>query len=408
VWRRLAQRRNAFDEPNEYRILRLVRDSSPISRTEISQRCALSKTTVTEIVGRFLDVGFLEPVGAGTSTSRGGRKRELLQFNPKAGTVFGVDIRMRSVQIVATDLNANILRRTTFPITPGDPPETVIGRTLEQLDSWRTSEPMLFEHSVGIGIGLPGVIDRESGIIRVADTLRGWQGTDLKRAFSERLGLSVFVENDVKAMTLAEFLFGAGKDVPDQVFFWVGDGIGAGIIVDGTILHGTTSSAGEIGYNEVGHILSRPDQFPLLYHGQRDLGGLLGDASLLRAYRHAGGEASLKTVEAVLAAARSSDHVASRVINEATTAIATICISIVNMLNPRSIILGGSIANDPSVARLVQQKLGKDLLSEPAKAVTVQPAQLGGDGVVLGAVGLVLYDLFKPSRANGVSMETKA
>lgn len=408
MWRRLAERRSTFDEPNEYRILRLVRDSSPISRTEISQRCSLSKTTVTEIVGRFLDVGFLEQVGEGSSTSRGGRKRELLQFNPKAGTVFGVDIRMRSVQIVATDMNANILQRDAFDVTPGDPPATVIGQVFEHLEAWRRQSPRLFDQSVGLGVGLPGIIDRETGTLRVADTLKGWKGTDLKSAFAGPLGLPVFVENDVKAMTLAEYLFGAGRHVADQVFFWVGDGIGAGIIVDGKILHGRTSSAGEIGYNEVGYELARPERFPLLFHGQHDLGALLGDASLMLAYRTNGGSPAVGSVEAIAQAARSGDELAKQVIDEATSALASVCIGIVNMLNPAMIVLGGSIAADPEVAALVQEKLSRDHLPEPAKAVTVRPAQLRSDGVLLGAVGLVLYDLFKPTRVNGSTPELKS
>ncbi len=407
MWRRLAERRSAFDEPNEYRILRLVRDSSPISRTEISQRCSLSKTTVTEIVGRFLDGGFLEPVGEGTSTSRGGRKRELLRFNPRAGTVLGVDIRMRSVQIVATDMNANILQRDAFDITPGDPPKTVIGRILDHLETWRKESPTLFDRSVGLGVGLPGIIDRETGILRVADTLKGWKGTNLKTVFGHALGLPVFVENDVKAMTLAEYLFGAGRQIADQVFFWVGDGIGTGIIVDGKILHGRTSSAGEIGYNEVGYELARPDRFPLLYHGQYDLGALLGDSSLMMAYRSHGGSPEVATVEAIVRAVRAGDGLAKKIIEEATSAVAAVCIGIINLLNPAMIVLGGSIAAEPEVAALVQEKLSRDHLPEPAKAVTVRSAQLRSDGVLLGAVGLVLYDLFKPARVNGVIPELK-
>jgi predicted NBD/HSP70 family sugar kinase len=96
-----------------------------------------------------------------------------------------------------------------------------------------------------------------------------------------------------------------------------------------------------------------------------------------------------------------------RVIDEATSAIAAVCIGTINMLNPAMIVLGGSIAADPEVAALIQEKLSRDHLPEPAKAVTVRSAQLRSDGVLLGAVGLVLYDLFKPARANGVVPEIK-
>ncbi len=400
--RELKHRRSFIDEPNEYRILRLVRDSNSISRTEISQLCDLSKTTVTEIVSRFIEHGFLESIGEGSSTSRGGRKRELLKFNPRAGYVFGIDIRMRSAQVVATDLNANILRRESFPHDVSSSASTVLEHIATILEEWRALDANLFAHAVGIGIGLPGLIDERTGIVRAADTLKGWKGTDLRTFFEERFDIPVFVENDVKAMTLAEYLFGAGKYIPNQVFFWIGDGVGAGIMIDGKLHHGRTSSAGEVGYNELGYVLASKERFPLLYNGQKDLGEILADPSIVRAYHAGGGDVAVCTADAVAAAAGAGEQIALRVINEVTSVLAVACINIINMLNPEIIVLGGSISHEPLVTRMLQDKVREDLLTEPAQAVEIHPAKLNNDGVVLGAVGLVLYDLFKPSHRSNV------
>lgn len=405
MWKALQKRRSYFDEPNEYRILRVVRDTTSISRTEISHQCNLSKTTVTEIVARFLKAGFLEFVGEGSSTRRGGRKRELLRFNPRASYVVGVDISMRHVQTVVTDLNANILERSAFDHAPGSPPDQVLQQVSNILRQWEERHPEYFRKGVGIGLGLPGLIDRTTGVVLVADTLKGWRNLNLRQYFEERFGLSTFVENDVKAMTLAEYLFGAGKHVPNQVFLWIGDGIGAGIIIDGKLHHGITSSAGEVGYNEVGFFVTDKSRFPLLYAGQRDFGEILSDAGVIQSYHRNGGRKTVAGPEALIRAAASGDTLANQVVDEIASLISAVCINLINTLNPELIVLGGRLVDGATMVHRVQERVREDILSMPAEAVHIRPAKLGGDGVLVGSAGLVLYDLFKPA---GVRKRTPA
>ncbi len=398
--RLLLRRSEFFDEPNEYRVLRLVRDSHVISRTEISQRCRLSKPTVSEIVSRFLKEGFLETAGESSSTQHGGRKRVLLRFNPSAGFVIGVDVRMTECIVAVTDLNARIIARKSFQYVSGSSPGTVLVQAFDIIDSLLATNASFLSKNVGIGIGLPGLIDRSTGIIQVADTLAGWKGTNIRERFRERFGLPVYVENDVKARALGEFLFGVGKHVRDQIFLWIGDGIGAGIIIDGRLHHGITESAGEIGYNEIRNETIR-EQFPLLHTGgdQRDFGDVLSTSVLTRRYRELVPTAKSVTVDGIFRAAEAGEEIALQLLDEVASLTSLVCINLINTLNPELIVIGGQVVEAGSIVLdRVQQRVREDILSVPAEAVRILPTALKEDGVILGAVGLVLYDLFKPVR----------
>ena len=392
------RKRAILGEPNEYRILRLVRDYETISRVEIADMLGLSKATVTSVVGRFLSKGYLEYVGAGSSSEKGGRKRQLLRFNARARCVLGIDIRLRSAQVVMTDLNANVLERTAVEYTVGSPPDDVLGGITEVLRRWRVGRPEYFSKAIGIGIGMPGVIDEERGVVRVADAMKSWKEMNLKRYFEDQFDLPTFVENDVKTMTVGEYLFGASRYVPDQVLVFVGDGIGAGIMIDGKLHRGITSSAGEVGFNEICNTPATDERFPLLVAGQRDFGDTLSDVRLVEAYRKQGGGSQINDPRQLTKAALEGDELAGRIIREAAHLVSIVCIDLINTLNPEMIVLGGNIV-DPSIfVPLVQERVRDDILSVPAEAVQIVPSKLGSDGVIRGAVGLVLYDLFKPVR----------
>jgi predicted NBD/HSP70 family sugar kinase len=282
--RKLRNKREYFDEPNEYRILRLSREARRIARIDIVKRTQLSKTTVSEITGRLVDAGFLIPVGQGPSGKRGGRKRELLEFNPDAAFVIGVDIERTRTDVALTNLDATILQRSAFSYPAGSPPAHVLAKLVTAIRSFRSYSKDFRAKVIGIGVGLPGVIDREHGIIKVADTLQGWEGCDIPKVLEKKLDLPVLLENDVKARALGELIFGSARSVRDAIYLWLGDGIGAGLVIDGRLHHGFTYSAGEIGYNEITQSQRAASQHPLLFHnGHHDIGELLSESNVERA-----------------------------------------------------------------------------------------------------------------------------
>jgi predicted NBD/HSP70 family sugar kinase len=376
----------------------MVREARKISRTEIVSRTRLSKTTVSDITGRLLEAGLLLPVGRSPASTRGGRKRELLQFNPDAAFVIGVDIERTHTDVALTNLDAAILHRLSFSYPAGSSPRHVLTQLSRTVRKLATHASDFTQKAFGIGVGLPGVIDRELGIITVADTLKGWEGCRIKNLLEKECGLPVYVENDVKARMLGEMIFGSGRNVRDAVYLWLGDGIGAGIVIDGRLHRGFTGTAGEIGYNSVTHSVRPGPHYPLLYTGQDDIGDLLSESNIARAL----GARSQRTIRPsvrLLEALRENDQHAKRLCQEISDVIGSISISVINMLNPEVVLLGGELFwGSECLLQAVQQNVRNDILPVPADAVRIAAASLKEDGVLLGSVGLVLSDLFRPTR----------
>ncbi|MEW6511210.1 MAG: ROK family transcriptional regulator [Bacteroidota bacterium] len=399
MWNVIQRRASLIREPNEVRILRLVRDRGVISRIEIAKATGLHKATVTDLVAKLIRAGFLEDTGAQVARKRVGRKRILLRFRPLAGIVAGVDIRVTSATVALTDLNARVLVEDAFDYPIHAPAQIVLGEVAATIERLLASGKYPRNKLVGIGIGVQGVIDYSTNTLVVSHNKKAWEGESLSALLESRFNVPVYVENDVKTMAVGEYLLGAAKGTKDFVQLWIGIGLGAGIMINGHLLHGITSSAGEIGFNSLDHPRFYRDQFPLTYTGQAMFGQILTDTNFVESYRRGGstGEANVDSVAVVARRAASGDQVALRVIDEFTSLLSIICIGMVNLLNPQLILLGGKIAQHyPAVAGMLQERIHRDLLAPPAEAVRVQPSAHGERGVILGAASLVLYELFEP------------
>lgn len=399
MWNVIQKRSVLAKESNEVRILRFVRDKGAISRVEIAKATNLHKATVTELVAKLIRAGFLEDTGEVQARKRVGRKRILVKFLPLAGLVAGVDIRMTHATVALCDLNACILVQESFDYSRDDSVEEVLTRAAAAIKALLKAANLSQTKLLGIGIGVQGIIDYSTNTLVLSYNKKSWQGESLSAHLERQFNVPVYVENDVKTMALGEYLLGAAKRTKDFVHIWVGEGVGAGIMINGQLLHGITSSAGEIGYNLVEFPSLYKEKFPLTYRDQVMFGEILTDANFVESYRRAaphqtGGEI---TVASVAQRARLGDPTAQQVVEEFTSLMSILCINMLNTLNPGMIVIGGRLAeNYPGIAELLQMKIHKDLLTPPAEAVRVRPASHGEFGVILGAAGLVLYELFEP------------
>lgn len=399
MWNFFSELMGNIGEPNTIRILRYVRERGVTSQIEISRNYGLSKAGVSEVVQKLMSTGFLREVGTSSSTRNGGRRRVLLEFNPVAQLVVGIDVGMSSAKIALSDLNATILSRTKVTFGKGAKPAEVIPKMVKAVRDLLKEKPADSGELIGIGIGLPGVIDYLTGTLLVADTLRGWDGISLRDAFEAQFKVPVYVENDVKTMTVAEYLLGVAKGVRDFVLLWTGTGIGAGIMVEGRLLRGATASAGEIGYNDLGFLIANEKEYPLLYSGQKDFGDILSEDSIVEAYQRAVGteDETSCDIELILEKASESDGVATEIFKEMSRLIGTIGILLANTINPEMIVLGGHVVDSyPQLMLDVSAFLKKDILPAPVQKVKIVPAHHKTDGVLLGAIGLILYELFEP------------
>jgi predicted NBD/HSP70 family sugar kinase len=399
VWNVIRRRASLIREPNEVRILRLVRDSGEISRIEIARSTRLHKATITDLVGNLIRAGFLEETGQEDGRKSVGRKRILLRFRPLAGVVAGVDIGMTRATVALTDLNASILQQESFVYLVGAPAQEVLSRVAASIETLLEAARFPSSALVGIGIGVQGVIDYRTNTLTLSHNKKPWQGESLSALLETRFNVPVYVENDVKSMALGEYLLGAAKGVQDFVHIWIGEGLGAGVMINGHLLHGITSSAGEIGYNALDFPPFYAERVPLTFRNQVMFGEILTDANFIESYRRClpEGSAAELTVAGIALSAIRGDLRAQQVIEEFTSLLSMLSINLVNMLNPELILLGGKLAQSyPAIAGMLQDKIRRDLLTPPAEAVRVRTARHGERGAILGAVGLVLYELFEP------------
>jgi N-acetylglucosamine repressor len=285
LWEVINQRSLLIREPNEVRVLRLVRDSGEISRIEIARACNLNKAYVSELVAKLIQTGFLEETGKVEATDKVGRKRILLRFLPLAGLVAGVDVGMTHSTIVLTDLNAAVLRKKTFVYSLETPAKKVLSNVADIITALLAETNDSQSRLVGIGVGVQGLIDYKTNTLMVSHNKKSWEGESLSAELETHFKVPVYVENDVKAMTLGEYLLGSAKGIKNLVYLFIGDGLGAGIMINGHLHRGFTSSAGEIGYTELEPASFYREQFPLMYNGQSIFGQILTDTNIVESYR---------------------------------------------------------------------------------------------------------------------------
>jgi predicted NBD/HSP70 family sugar kinase len=306
---------------------------------------------------------------------------------------------MTHVAVAITDLNAHVIVQDSFGYETDDSVDSVLSRVGQMIRNLLKASRNPVSKLVGIGMGIQGIVDCSTNTLVLSRNKASWQGESLSARLEQEFKIPVYAENDVKAMALGEYLFGAAKGIKDFVHVWVGEGIGAGIMINGQLLHGISSAAGEIGFNSLQSFAVDRRSFPVTFHDQEIFGEILNNANLIESYqqRATNGHGEDVSVEFLVERSRLGDLVAQQVIEEFVSLLDLLCTPMVNTLNPEMIVIGGKLAESfPAVAEMLQGKIHKDVLAPPAEAVRVRCAANVETGVILGAAGLVLYELFEP------------
>lgn len=226
---------------NNRLVLQTVYDQSPLSRADIARSTNLTATTVSTVVNELLEEGLIQELGA-ISTDRG-KPPTLISLNNEARHIVALDLSRNTFQGSILNLRGEIQLRKTAAVGNkiGDDATKIVQLLLAELLA-------ATEHSLlGIGIGAPGIIDSNHGVIRQAANL-GWYNLELGKLLADEFGHTIQVVNDTQAILLAESLFGAHKNSSDMAVIRIGTGIGAAIICNGQLLHGS-------GIGEIGHIV---------------------------------------------------------------------------------------------------------------------------------------------------------
>jgi len=233
---------------NRRTVYNLLASKQELSRAEISRRTGISSPTVIKIINHFIELGFVTMEGEGQSKI--GRKPQILRFNANAAFSIGVDLDNSHLRVGIVDLLGGIVALERFDVSPNFI-EMIKDKFAKCIDSVIRNAGIDRKKLIGVGIGIPGSVDPERKTIGLAP-LYGVTGnmdtSALLAKLSERLGLPVMIERDVNAAALGEFVHRNYETERDLIYVSIGNGVGAGIILNGKLHRGGKFMAGEIGY----------------------------------------------------------------------------------------------------------------------------------------------------------------
>jgi glucokinase len=261
---------------------------------------------------------------------------------------------------------------------------------------------------VGIGVGVAGQIEKQTGRVLFAPNLR-WQGTPLRADLEEALEIVAVVTNDARASTWGELLYGAGKGWDDLICLYVGTGIGGGVVSGGRMASGRANSAGELGHMVVdmngppctcgnrGCLEALSGGWAIARQAQEMISRDPASGSMLLAA--AGGVPESVSAEMVAACAHRGDALSLSLLDGVGRALSAGCVSIVNAFNPGRLILGGGIIDGvPELIDRVRRGVMQDALAAASASCEIVPGMLGRDAGVIGAASLAM-------RAHGGGVE---
>ncbi|PSL03140.1 putative NBD/HSP70 family sugar kinase [Haloactinopolyspora alba] len=238
---------------NDRSALDLLLHEGPMTRVELGKRTGLSKVTASQLLARLQERSLVEVVGS-RSTGRG-PSAELYGLRPDCSYSVGVELRPDRVTAAAADVTGTVVGRVERAVGGSADPKQLIHDTTVAV----AREGGVVADAVdAVVIGMPGVVDPETGDIELSFDLPGWH-RGLRQALAADLGCGVTFDNDVNLAAVAEREVGAARDVDDMVLLWVGRGVGLAVVLSGHLHRGATGAAGEIGYLPMPGVPSRAD-----------------------------------------------------------------------------------------------------------------------------------------------------
>lgn len=324
---------------------------------------------------------------------------ELMELRLDRDYIIGIDIGGTKLAVVLSDRQGNIMEKTRRLTHAERGPDLIIEDIVDMAKHVMRQCSVSSGQVIGVGVACGGPLDSKAGVILGPPNLPGWMNVPLRDRLETLLGIPTVVENDANAGALAEYMFGAGRNVRNMVYMTMGTGIGGGIIADGRLISGANGNAGE-----VGHMVILPNG-PLCACGRRGcLESLASGPAIARRVQEAlthysehlmidmvNGDRSKLSAETLLEAVREKDELAIELLNETAYYMGLGIGNLVNVLNPELVVLGTIAVKAGDLLMTPIRRTVKEVaMSVPGSVVRVVPAQLGELVGDIGAIAIVL------------------
>jgi glucokinase-like ROK family protein len=384
-------------------VLRTMLRQGAVSRVQLADLTGLSRTTITNLIAELVEQGIVVEDEPEPDRSAGaGRPRIPLRLVPSARSAVGIHIGVGNIRVGVTDLFGRLQGYLDMSHEPNAPAGEVLDRVADIVVETIAEAGVDREQLVGVGVGASGLVDPQTGVNVLAPNLN-WHNLPVRDIFSKRLGMPVSVDNNVRAMALAEAMFGEAQEVNTLAFVYARVGVGAGFVVNGGIYRGSRAGAGEIG-----HITMIPAGGALCRCGNTGcLETLVSEpaivslAQTLAAHRPDSvlasklSDTAKPAIDLVFEAARAGDTETQAMLGERAHYMGSALANLVNIVNPDVIIMGGLFATDHDLLlSQVEETMRQRAFANLGDGVELHVTTFGRKVGVIGAAALALDTFF--------------
>jgi predicted NBD/HSP70 family sugar kinase len=366
------------------RVLHALRRSPGLSKVALARELGISPGTVRLVTDELFAAGLV--VTAGRDLTTGGRPSGQLALNSSSPLALGVDLGEVEMRLGLLNLVGELVsqRRTPFDRRHE---QVSVDQIAGEINALRASA----EGTVaGVGLGVPGHLDLSAGRVLYAANL-GWRDVELRDRLSEAVGLPVLMDRNTNSAMLAEQWWGPAFPTGPALFVTLGSGIGVAIRVNGLFLRGAGGAAGEFGH------LVIDKRGPECACGQRGcLEAMASGRAVQRRYNQLSDESpDAGNISELIRAARADDPAARRALAEAADHLADGLATLVNLLNPSTVVLGGELmAAEAELLPVIRDGIRRKALSYSAAQVEILPSSLRDEGPLIGSASMVFDAVF--------------
>lgn len=374
-------------ERSALRVLDYLWREGPANRVQVVRATALSRATVSKLVGELQAVGLVaEQPAPVAEAGRAGRPAGLLAVNPRIGAVAGIDFDHESVNVALADLSGAIVAESRRELDVDNAAERAIRYAAATVRRLVARAGLPARRLVGVGAAVSAPVRRDSGSLAAAGIMTGWSSISLRHELEDRLGVPAHVGNDANLGALAEVRAGAARGAANVVYVMLSSGVGGGLVLDGALFTGHSGMTGELG-----HVPVEPGGEPCRCGNRGCLETVASAGRLLERLRPVHGPEV--TIEQAAELARGGDELCRSLFERAGVAAGRVAGGVCNVVNPELVIVGGDlIVAGELLVDAVRRGLGETGIRAVRGDVRVVAATLGDRSALLGAIGLALAE----------------
>ena len=368
-------------------IFKAIHKQGSVSRIELAEITGCSIGTVSNHVRTLIKKGFVIETTKGVSS--GGRKPVQLMINPNKAYIFSIEIEVNQIKIVIFDLEIKVVMKSVLPILYKDDYMKTFKQVFFEMDKMIEEKNLKLDNFLGIGVAVPGLIDKVKGILDFAPNL-GWKDVHISKIFKDKYGLPIILNNEAKAAAIGE----RGSVYPkmnNMVFVSINEGIGCGIFINGKLYRGASGNAGEFG-----HIIIDTNG-PICHCGNRGCWEIFASESyIVNRYLELSNSNKELTKKEIYQLGKNGDKKVIEIFIETGRNIGIGLVNIINGLSPELLVIGGGIVEIKDyIYEEIIKKLEESALSVSYKKAEIKFSKLGNLAAVYGMADLIINESIK-------------